>query len=128
MPLKVAISGHDDPRCAIVELAGALDATTSKPVHDRLLQLIAEGRDRIVADVTGLAFCDSGGIWALLDVHRRAAASGGWLRLAGVNGFLLRLLTLTRLKAAFTIDADVPAALAAAGRGPGPRQAPASGP
>ncbi|MEV7968973.1 STAS domain-containing protein [Sphaerisporangium sp. NPDC088356] len=113
MGLKLAISRHRDPDCTLVGIIGDLDATTYSTARDQLSGLLAEGHVRIVMDVTELGFCDSGGIWILLEIHRRAKRDGGWVRLAGVNGFLQRLFTLTRLDAAFTIDADVTASLAA---------------
>ncbi|MEU8271071.1 STAS domain-containing protein [Sphaerisporangium sp. NPDC049002] len=117
MGLKLAISSHRDPDCTLVAIIGDLDATTYSTAREQLRALVAEGRDRIVIDVTELGFCDSGGLWILLEVHRQAERAGGWVRLAGVNGFLRRLFALTRLDAAFTIDADVTASLAAvAGR------------
>ncbi|MCW2879388.1 MAG: hypothetical protein JWQ95_3488 [Sphaerisporangium sp.] len=116
MALKLAVTSHHDPDCTLVAITGELDATTSPAVRERLRGLLAEGRHRIVLDVTDLGFCDSGGLWVLLEVHRQAERSGGWLRLAGVNGFLQRLFTVTRLDAAFTVDPDVAASLAAAAR------------
>ncbi|WP_248959002.1 STAS domain-containing protein [Sphaerisporangium perillae] len=113
MPLKMAITSHCDPDCTVVALDGELDATTRVKARDALDALLAQGRDRIVLDVTALRFCDSGGIWLLLDVHRRVRRSGGWVRLAGAEGFLRRLLALTRLDAAFALDADVAASMAA---------------
>ncbi|WP_405150999.1 STAS domain-containing protein [Sphaerisporangium sp. NBC_01403] len=116
MGLKLAISSHRDPDCTLVGIIGDLDATTGSTAREQLGGLLAEGRHRIIVDVTELGFCDSGGLWTLLDVHRRAERAGGWVRLAGVNGFLRRLFTLTHLDAAFTIDADVAASLAAVAR------------
>ncbi|MFC4585767.1 STAS domain-containing protein [Sphaerisporangium corydalis] len=113
MALQMAVIDHRDPGCTLVEMTGALDATSGPAAQARLRELIAGGRDRLVLDVSGLGFCDSGGIWLLLDVHRRADAAGGWVRLAGVTGFLSRLFSITQLHAAFTIDADVAASLAA---------------
>jgi anti-sigma B factor antagonist len=111
MALELAVTSLHDPRCTLVSITGELDATTSPGVRERLRDLLAEGRDRIVFNVADLAFCDSSGIWLLLEIRRQAERSGGWVRLAGVNGFLLRLLKLTHLDAAFVIDADVAASM-----------------
>ncbi len=51
----------------------------------------------MVADVAGLRFCDCAGLKALLRIHRRATASGGWLRLSGAAPRMRRLLRVTML-------------------------------
>ncbi|MGW4644179.1 STAS domain-containing protein [Sphaerisporangium sp. NPDC004334] len=125
MPLKLAIVPHRDPVCTVVTLEGELDATTRAKTCQALDGLLAQGCDRVILDVAGLRFCDSGGVWLLLDLRQRVAASGGWVRLAGAEGFLRRLLALTRLDTAFALDPDVAASIAAvAGGAPGsPRDA-----
>ncbi|WP_214411310.1 STAS domain-containing protein [Sphaerisporangium fuscum] len=116
MPLKLAVTEHRDPDCVVVGLTGDLDASTTPMARTRLHDLLAEGRTRLVLDVTGLAFCDSGGVWLLLEVHRRARESGGWMRMAGAQGFLRRLLDLTHLTKAFDLTPDLPTALREARR------------
>ena len=113
MPLKLAVTRHHDPDCTVVGIAGDLDAASTPMARDRLHGLLAEGRHRLVLDVADLAFCDSGGVWLLLEVHRRAQGAGGCVRLAAVNGVLKRVLELTHLDAAFVIDPDREAALKA---------------
>ncbi|MFC4530495.1 STAS domain-containing protein [Sphaerisporangium dianthi] len=111
MPLKLAIASHRDPACTVVAMDGELDATTRGKAGKALEDLLARGCDRLVLDVSGLGFCDSGGLWLLLDVSRKAGRSGGWVRLAGADGFLRRLLALTHLDSAFALDPDVAASL-----------------
>ncbi|MFF0247842.1 STAS domain-containing protein [Streptosporangium sandarakinum] len=104
---RLSIAVNDQPRFAVVSLAGDLDKLSASDLEEALSALLARGRIHIIIDVHELRFCDSTGVWALLGGLRRAYELKGWLRLAGVHGFLGRLLDLTRLKDAFPIDASV---------------------
>lgn len=85
----------------IVRLVGDLDKLTAPLLKERLLKLFADGRVEIVVDATRLEFCDSSGLWVLVEHQRRVAAQAGCLRLVGVHGVLQRVLDVTGLKAAF---------------------------
>ncbi|GAA3805596.1 STAS domain-containing protein [Sphaerisporangium flaviroseum] len=118
MALELAVTYH--PGCTVVGVIGTLDAISTPGAKERLDELLAQGHNRMIIDVARLGFCDSSGIWLLLGLHRKTIETGGWIRLAGVNGFLLRLLALTHLDAAFTIDEDLTASLIAASAASGP--------
>ncbi|WP_170223698.1 STAS domain-containing protein [Nonomuraea turkmeniaca] len=85
----------------LVRLVGDLDKLTAPLLKERLLKLFADGRVEVVIDATRLEFCDSSGLWVLVEHQRRVAAHAGWLRLVGVHGVLQRVLDVTGLKAAF---------------------------
>ncbi|WP_195901455.1 STAS domain-containing protein [Nonomuraea cypriaca] len=86
---------------ALVRLDGDLDKLTAPLLKERLVKLLAEGRVEVVVDATRLEFCDSSGLWALVEHQRRVSAHAGSLRLVGVHGVLRRVLDVTGLKAAF---------------------------
>ncbi|MFF0310733.1 STAS domain-containing protein [Streptosporangium sp. NPDC004379] len=104
---RLSIAVNDRPRFTVVSLAGDLDKLSASALEETLSTLLARGRVHIIVDVRELRFCDSTGVWALLSGLRRVYERNGWLRLAGVHGFLGRLLDLTRLRDAFPIDASV---------------------
>ncbi|MEU4535223.1 STAS domain-containing protein [Streptosporangium sp. NPDC023825] len=95
------------PHFSVVTLIGDLDKSSAPLLEERLADFMRRGHVCLVVDTTGLGFCDSTGIWVLLTSLRRAYERKGWLRLAGVHGFLGRLLDLTRLREAFPIDSTV---------------------
>lgn len=49
---------------------------------------------RIVADLSGVTFMDSSGINVFVTAHRRASGAQGWLRIAGAQESVVRLLHL----------------------------------
>ncbi|MEU1036828.1 STAS domain-containing protein [Streptomyces mirabilis] len=49
---------------------------------------------RIVADLSGVTFMDSSGINVFVNAHHRVSKAQGWLRIAGVQESVVRLLHL----------------------------------
>ncbi|MCK2214417.1 STAS domain-containing protein [Actinomadura sp. ATCC 31491] len=86
---------------ALVRVIGDLDKLTAPLLKESLTELFAEGRMDVVVDASLLDFCDSSGLWALVEHQRRVAAHAGSLSLVGVHGVLQRVLEVTGLKAAF---------------------------
>ncbi|MBG0827603.1 STAS domain-containing protein [Planomonospora sp. ID67723] len=104
---KLSIQVTHYRACVVVSIAGDLDKVSAPELEQTLTDLLAGGHIHLIADVSELDFCDSTGVWLLLSGLRRTFEAGGWLRLAGVRGFLQRLLELTRLSDAFPTDPTV---------------------
>ncbi|GII02954.1 STAS domain-containing protein [Planobispora takensis] len=104
---KLSIQVTHYRACVVVSVAGDLDKVSTPELDRTFADLLAEGHVHMIIDVSDLEFCDSTGVWMLLSGLRRTFEAGGWLRLAGVRGFLERLLELTRLGDAFPTDPSV---------------------
>ncbi|MFI6297667.1 STAS domain-containing protein [Nonomuraea sp. NPDC050790] len=99
MDLRVEVEragGH-----AVVRLAGDLDKLSAPRLKQRLVELSEDGCHALELDAARLDFCDSSGLWVLVEHHRRLTALGGTMRLSGVHGILQRVLDVTGLKAVF---------------------------
>lgn len=105
--LKIEVARAE--RSATVRLRGDLDKLTAPDFKKRLDALAADGPLDVVIDASGLEFCDSSGLWALVEHQRAVGGRGGTLRLTGVHGVLQRVLEVTGLKAVF--DDVLPAQL-----------------
>jgi anti-anti-sigma factor len=86
---------------AVVEIAGEIDVHTSGELRTILLALADEGHTHILADFTGVRFCDAAGLGVLVGVNNRLARDGGSLRLTGVRPAQRRILRITRLDELF---------------------------
>lgn len=113
MQPPLAITSEQFGDTAIVSLTGELDTTRCALLGETLSAHLAGGRPHLVIDVTGLTFCDSMGLRTILEYVDRAAKAGGWMRLAGVQGVLKRLLEVTGVAFVIPIDPDVPTAMQA---------------
>jgi anti-sigma B factor antagonist len=88
----------------VLELAGELDIATADLLTAMIKELIRIGHTTLVLDVSGLRFCDSTGLEALLQSHDEAWKAGGSLRLVGVHGVLERVLEIARCRQIFEMD------------------------
>lgn len=89
------------PRAALVRLEGDLDKVSAPAFRKCLAGLAEEGCVEVVVDTAGLAFCDSSGLWVLVEHQRTLTRMGGTLQLTGVHGVLRRVLEVTGLRPLF---------------------------
>ncbi|MFJ2728964.1 STAS domain-containing protein [Streptomyces collinus] len=61
---------HTDGALAVIALSGEFDIAAAPAA--RALELIANGRPDLVADLSGVTFCDSSGLGALVGIWRCA--------------------------------------------------------
>ncbi|GAA3264144.1 STAS domain-containing protein [Nonomuraea helvata] len=104
---QLTITIKQRPRFALLELEEELDHQTHPALLHALDGLLTASRPRIVVDTAQLEFCDSHGLWVLIDAQSRAEKRGGALRLIGVQGSLARLLTVTQLVDLFPPYSDL---------------------
>jgi len=84
------VDNSDDS--VVVTVRGNLDIDSGTSLATALEQVLDRPAPRIVLDLSGVEFCDSTGLSALVVGHNRATAEGGWLRLAAPGDFLGHLL------------------------------------
>ena len=60
-----------------------------------VMSLLAAGDKKVVIDLSKVTYVDSATIGCLMDIYRQTTASGGELRLAGVNKRVETMLTMT---------------------------------
>jgi len=82
-------------------------------LREHLLGLLRPGASRLVADLSGVTFCDASGLAVLVGVARRAGLLGGVLRLAAPAPLMSTVLRLTGLDSRLEIFATVPEATGA---------------
>jgi anti-anti-sigma factor len=80
----------------IIAVVGELDIATA-PVLVRELGPVADRGGHLVLDLSRLRFCDCSGLNVLDLLRRRAAVSGGSVRLLAIIPALRRLITLARM-------------------------------
>ncbi|MGW4273643.1 STAS domain-containing protein [Streptomyces seoulensis] len=101
-----------DGRTAVLAVTGEMDHDTTPLFLERCL-VAADGHTTVILDMTGVAFCDSSGINALLHLHRSLSDEGGLLCLAAVPERVRRVLFLTGIDTVLTLYSSVTEALAA---------------
>ncbi|WP_328493451.1 STAS domain-containing protein [Streptomyces sp. NBC_00414] len=76
----------------VVRLHGEIDHTVKDQFSNALLPRDGAAPLRIVADLSGVTFMDSSGINTLITTHQKASAAQGWLRIAGAQEAVQRVL------------------------------------
>ncbi len=65
----------------VLQVSGEMDLVTSPELRQRVHGAVAEGRHRIVLDLSEVVFCDSSGVGVLIATRRLLRSCQGRLRL-----------------------------------------------
>jgi anti-sigma B factor antagonist len=111
LPLVLEEEEHDGVR--VIAARGELDLVTAPRLASRLDSTRRDGGRRILVDLTGINFCDSTGLRALIGAANEVRAAGGRLAVCAGDGGVARLLTVTGAFEVLEIHPDAAAGLAA---------------
>ncbi|MEU5088446.1 STAS domain-containing protein [Streptomyces sp. NPDC021356] len=103
-PLNITRS--DTPTGPVLHVAGELDYAQAAALREQVGGLVLGAEQCLVIDLSGLEFCDSTGITALLAARQHAQTAGADVVLSGVPSNTLRILTIVGLDQVFTIRRD----------------------
>jgi anti-sigma B factor antagonist len=79
----------------VVAAPAEIDVTNAAGLRAALAQAAGNGPGTLVVDLTRTQFCDSAGMHALVDAHKRARAEGGQVLLAVSGAAVPRILEIT---------------------------------
>ncbi|MFC8198263.1 STAS domain-containing protein [Streptomyces sp. NPDC057298] len=97
----------------VITLRGEIDRTVKDVLAEALLPSESVASPRMVADLSGVTFMDSSGINVFLAAHQAASEAQGWLRIAGAQGAVLRILRVVGLDTVISFHPSVEQALTA---------------
>lgn len=89
----------------VLHVAGELDYDQAAALRRQVEQLVLTPGQCLTLDLSGLAFCDSTGITALLAARQHAQTAGADVVLAAVPPDLLRVLSIVGLDQIFRLHA-----------------------
>ena len=95
----------------VVAISGSVDGLTAPSLAQSFRQHVAEGRVRLVADLSRVHYTSSAGLRALLEALKETRRRGGDLRLAAVQPDVLRVLDLSGFTGILKLFPDVDAAV-----------------
>jgi anti-sigma B factor antagonist len=88
----------------VVTARGELDLASAPALRDALDRGFEADVPRIAVDLTAVSFMDSSTLGVLLAYLKRTRERDGELRLVGVTGSPAKVIALTGLDSAFTIE------------------------
>ena len=111
--MSLTISAADQAGHAVLVVAGELDLATAPQLADHALAVVESASGDLVIDASGLSFCDSSGLTAFVRVTNRLAEQGRRLAIAGPPPIVHRVLEISGLVEAITVQDTVSEAIAA---------------
>ncbi|MEU9331440.1 STAS domain-containing protein [Streptomyces canus] len=96
----------------VVTVQGEIDHDVKDALSEALISEDGTAAPpRIVVDLSGVTFMDSSGINVFVAVYRQVEGAQGWLRIAGAQGPVLRILALVGVDALIPCHPTVEQAL-----------------
>jgi anti-sigma B factor antagonist len=99
--------------CAVLQVAGEVDAYTAPMLREQIRDLAAKGAVHLIADLSQVSFLDSTGLGALVGGLKRLREAGGSLTLVIAAPRILRLFQITGLTKVLAIHPTVEDAVTA---------------
>ncbi|MDK9496073.1 STAS domain-containing protein [Streptomyces katrae] len=120
LPREAGVSGiavEVLDRAVAIRPTGEIDIETAPALHLALAEALAHASAAkpVAVDCSGLTFCDSSALNALLTARRTAQAAGTVIRLAAPSPQLQRLLEITGAHSLFPVDPEPPTHVGADG-------------
>lgn len=84
-----------------------IDAAIAIQFKDRMREMVADGPERIILDLSQVGFLDSSGLGAVVAV-RKALGAERRLELAGLTPSVAKVFRLTRMDSVFTLHPALP--------------------
>ncbi len=106
-----------DAETHLIELGGEVDLYTAPEFKERMVQVIEEGKTRLVVDLSKATFIDSTTLGVLVGGVKRLRPSGGSLALVCSDPNIQKIFEITGLDRVFPIHESREEALSAVGTG-----------
>ncbi|MET9800435.1 STAS domain-containing protein [Streptomyces sp. NPDC006368] len=110
-PSRLSIAHSAVAGIRVVAVQGEIDHDVKDLFGEALLSRDGATAPRTVVDLSGVTFMDSSGINVLVAAHRAAGDTQGWLRIAGAQTPVLRVIELVGLDAMIPCHPTVEQAL-----------------
>ena len=99
--LEIEIKGTD--QILLLELSGQIDSYTAEEIKKILDSHIADGRLKVIIDLTNITYLDSAGLGAIVNTKLKLTKKGGDLRLVGLKQKAKEIFDLAGFTSMFQI-------------------------
>ncbi|WP_030230410.1 MULTISPECIES: STAS domain-containing protein [unclassified Streptomyces] len=112
-PCRLSVGHTAVDGIRLVTLRGEIDHETKDVLTEVLLSCDGATPPRTVVDLSGVTFMDSSGINVFIAAHQQVSDAGGWVRIAGAQQSVLRVLQLVGVDTLISCHATTEQALTA---------------
>jgi anti-sigma B factor antagonist len=109
--IDISLGSTDRGDWTVVDVAGEVDVFTAPKLREHIIDLVGQGKTRIVVNLERVEFMDSTGLGVLVGGLKRIKEQDGALALAAPTPPVMRLLTITGLTQVFAVHETVDTAL-----------------
>jgi anti-anti-sigma factor len=95
----------------VVEVGGRLDTVTAPTFDESRTAWLAEGQRRFILDLSRLDYLSSAGLRSIISMAKQAGADGGAVTLAGAQGLVKDVISLSGFDVLLSTFDTVDAAL-----------------
>ena len=117
--MVLAVTSEERSDWTVLRMAGEIDLVTGATVRLSIHEAVADGRRRLVLDLSEVQFCDSSGVGVLIAARRLMRSCTGELRLVipgclpnGQESLVQRVFNALGVRRLFDIHPDVGSAVA----------------
>jgi len=96
-----------DRKTVVVEANDDIDMHRSNDFQQGLMEVLGQGPERIVVDLTAVSYMDSSGVASLVKLLSRCSRQKVALKLAGMTRRVRSVFEITKLDTVFEIIDDV---------------------
>lgn len=100
------------PPYAVLAVKGEVDVYTAPRLREKLVELVSQGKLKVIVDLEGVDFLDSTGLGVLVGGLKRLRSHDGDLELVCTQQRILKVFEITGLTKVFAIHDSVDAAVA----------------
>jgi anti-sigma B factor antagonist len=100
------VTVSEKPGIPVLAVRGEIDVASAPEFHASLSDLIGQGPEVIMVDLSEVSFIDSTGLGVLVGAEKEMRQAGQDLRLVVTQPQITRLLELTGLDEVFTVVAS----------------------
>ena len=97
------VTVSENPGVPVLAVRGEIDVASAPEFHASLSDLIGQGSEIVMVDLSEVSFIDSSGLGALVGAEKEMRGAGHELRLVVTQPQIMRLLELTGLDQVFTV-------------------------
>ena len=108
---SLKLTWQDEEAATVVRVAGEIDAHTAPALRTQLIEILADGRTRLVLDLTAVTFLDSTALGVLVGAQRRVRALDGHLGVVADRPLTVKLFRMTGLDKVIALHSTVQQAL-----------------
>ncbi len=101
MDLSLDVTERDG--YSVLSVRGEVDVYTAPKFRERLIELVSDGKHRIIVDLEGVDFLDSTGLGVLVGALKRVRANGGELALVCTSPRIRKVFEVTGLTKVFSL-------------------------